>query len=110
MVPMTKTKAPGKTPSPAGPVEHASGGDRKTKSPTMVFVTAALDMSWRLAIVVLVPIIGGFELDQRWHTEPAFLIIGFLVAGAGTAIILKQTLDQYSPVPPKASPKKEPRP
>lgn len=57
-------------------------------------------MSWRLAIVVLVPIIGGFELDKRWHTTPAFLILGFLMAGGGMALVLKQILNQYSPVPP----------
>lgn len=91
---MTKTEAPGKRPSPAGPAKPAAGGDAETKSPTMVFVTAALDMSWRLAIVVLVPIIGGFELDKDWHTSPVLSIIGFLLAGAGVAIVLKQTLKQ----------------
>lgn len=60
----------------------------------MVFVTAALDMSWRLAIVVLVPIIGGFELDKRLNTTPALSILGFLLAGAGVAIVLKQMLQQ----------------
>jgi len=99
---MSKTKAPGKTPSPAGPVKTAAGRDAETKSPTNVFITAALDMSWRLAIVVVVPIIGGNALDQRWHTSPALLILGFLLAGGGTAIVLKQVLNQYSPVtPPK---------
>lgn len=76
----------------------------------MVFVTAALDMSWRLAIVVLVPVIGGFELDKRLNTVPAFSIIGFVVAGAGVAIVLKQMLNQVSQLPAPATSKKDKEP
>lgn len=91
---MTKTTAPGKRPSPAGSAKPGSGADTKIKSPTAVFVGAALDMSWRLAIVVLVPVIGGFELDKRLGTSPALSILGFLLAGGGVAVVLKQMLKQ----------------
>lgn len=57
-----------------------------------VFLIAALDMSWRLAIAVLVPIIGGFEIDKHAGTSPALTIIGFVVAMAGMAGILKWTI------------------
>lgn len=53
---------------------------------------AALDMSWRLALAVLVPIIGGFELDQHLNTSPVLTIIGFLLAMAGLFVILRRTL------------------
>lgn len=49
-------------------------------------------MSWRLIIVVLVPIVGGFKLDELWHTAPALTIIGFLLAMGGVYVVLKQTL------------------
>lgn len=62
------------------------------KSPSSVFIGMALDMSWRLAIVVLVPIIGGAELDKILHTEPLLLIIGFVLALAGMALVMWQTL------------------
>ncbi len=44
---------------------------------------AAMNMSWQLAVVVLVPIIGGFELDQKLDTLPALTIAGFFIAMAG---------------------------
>lgn len=64
----------------------------KSKSPTSVFVSMALDMTWRLAIVVLVPIIGGFELDKRLEMTPLLTIVGFLVAMVGMALVCWRTL------------------
>ena len=57
-----------------------------------IFIVAALDMSWRLLIVILVPIIGGFELDKHFGTTPVLTIIGFLLAMAGLFFTLKRTL------------------
>jgi len=64
----------------------------KTKSPSGVFVAMALDMSWRLAAAVLVPIIGGFELDKHLNTSPLLTIVGFLLAMAGMALVMWQTV------------------
>jgi len=57
-----------------------------------VFMAALLDMSWRLAIVVLVPIIGGFKLDEHFDITPVLTIIGFLLAMAGVFLIMKRTV------------------
>jgi len=96
---MTKTTAPGKTPSPAETAKpHSVVGDQP-KSPTMVFIGAALDMSWRLAIVVLVPVIGGFALDQHFNTSPLWSITGFVLAAAGMFIVIKQMLRAVSQIP-----------
>ncbi len=51
-------------------------------------------MSWRLAVVVLVPIIGGFKLDQHLHMTPLLTITGFLLAMAGMAIVLIRMLQE----------------
>jgi F0F1-type ATP synthase assembly protein I len=101
---MTKTTAPGKTPSPAGTAKPHSTVGEQTKSPTAVFIGAALDMSWRLAIVVLVPIIGGFELDSHFNEGPLFSILGFVLAAGGMFVVLKQMLQEVSRIP---VPKKE---
>jgi len=81
---MEKTKA----------AQTAVGGNNRApvRSNRTIFVVAALDMSWRLAIAVLVPIIGGFELDKHLGTTPALTIIGFLLAMSGLFLILKRTL------------------
>ena len=64
----------------------------KTTSQNSVFISMALDMSWRLAIAVLVPIIGGFKLDETLKTTPVLTIVGFLLAMGGMALVMWQTL------------------
>ncbi|MEK7059846.1 MAG: AtpZ/AtpI family protein [Patescibacteria group bacterium] len=96
---MTKTTAPGKTPSPAETAKPHTAGGTKTVNHTSVFIGAALDMSWRLAIVVLVPIIGGFELDKRLEMTPLLTVTGFVVAMLGMALVMWRTLQQVNTVP-----------
>ena len=69
------------------------------RSPNAVFVSMALDMSWRLALVVLIPVIGGYELDKRFKTSPTLIIIGFVVAMAGMALVMWQTLQAANRLP-----------
>ena len=79
----------------SGAVSETTPGKNKpgnVKINGLVFIVAVLDMSWRLAIAVLVPIIGGFELDKHFDTTPALTIVGFLLAMAGLFFILKRTL------------------
>ena len=56
-------------------------------------------MSWRLAIAILVPIIGGFELDKWLTTSPVFTIIGFVVAMAGMGLVLWRALQMANRLP-----------
>ncbi|HSX45647.1 MAG TPA: AtpZ/AtpI family protein [Candidatus Saccharimonadia bacterium] len=82
-------------------MKEAKSKVEQTKSPNAVFVTMALDMSWRLALVVLAPILVGVELDKVLKTSPTFVIAGFILAMAGTGIVLWQALQAASrqPVP-----------
>lgn len=74
--------------SPKG-AKTISGDLRSNRA---ILLMATLDMSWRLAIVVLVPIIGGFEIDKHLGSSPALTIIGFLLAMAGLFVIIRQTV------------------
>lgn len=68
----------------------------------------ALDMTWRLAIVVLVPIIGGFQLDKALDTSPVFFISGFVLAMTGMGLVMWRTVQAANRVPaPKANKPKE---
>lgn len=59
----------------------------------------ALDMSWKLAIVVLVPIIGGFKLDDALDTTPLLTITGFILAMGGMALVMWQTMQIANTMP-----------
>ena len=115
---MTETTTP-QTPSPKPTVSGSSQVTvGKPENPQSVFVGMALDMSWRLAAVVLVPIIGGYELDSHLGTTPFITVLGFLVAIGGVVIVMRQTVRAANkmPVPapnvtaPKIAPTEEKRP
>ena len=57
-----------------------------------LFVSMALEMSWQLAVVVIVPIVGGYLLDERLHTSPWCTIVGAAIAAAGTMVVLRRVV------------------
>lgn len=65
-------------------------------------MTAVMGMSWQLAVVVLVPIVGGFELDKAFATSPLLVIVGFIIAMAGFTLIVRRQLQIFTPPPPQA--------
>jgi F0F1-type ATP synthase assembly protein I len=90
-------KAPKMTPS-------VRGGEKKTRDDfdragyqrNLFFVTA-LNMSWQLAIAVLVPVAGGYKLDQHFGTKPVLTLCGFIVAMAATSVVLWRQLQHVAP-------------
>lgn len=89
-------KTPAKpTPSPASTKRQNLNGPI---NPTREFLLANLNMSWKLAIVVMVPIVGGFKLDEKLGWAPALTIAGFVLAMAGTAFVLWQVSQQVSQI------------
>jgi F0F1-type ATP synthase assembly protein I len=70
---------------------------KQTAAPQTQFLVAAMNMSWQLAVVVLVPVIGGFEIDKKLHTLPLLTIVGFVVAMAGMALVVWHQLQLFKP-------------
>lgn len=93
----TKTTGNKKTPS-TKPTNNNSSGE--------MFLMSVLNMSWQLAIVVLLPVIGGFKADQWLNTLPALTIIGFILAIVGMTVIVLKQLKKFGPAP-KYAPRDE---
>ena len=89
---MQKTAATKSMPSPKRDTKTSNSTGGSERSQSSIFLNMALDMSWRLALVVLVPIIGGFKLDQALGMEPVLTITGFLLAMGGMALVMWRTL------------------
>jgi F0F1-type ATP synthase assembly protein I len=105
---MTETKTPETTPSPTSIANNSQVTVGKAEDPQSVFVGMALDMSWRLALVFLVPIVGGFELDSRLGTTPLLTILGFILAIIGVGLVMRQTVQAANKIPaPKAKREKK---
>ena len=50
---------------------------------------AALDMGWRLAVVVLLPIALGSTLDNHFKLKPWLTLAGLLVAIMGGVLVIR---------------------
>jgi hypothetical protein len=100
---MNQTKAPKSTPPAKGGTTHSDilASERNSQAD---FLSAALNMGWQLAIVVLVPVVGGYKLDTKFNSLPALTIVGLVIASVGTGLILHRQLQRFN-VPYKAAKK-----
>lgn len=97
---MKQTPAPTK-PGHATPVTAADAAEHTPSNDARLeFFSAAMNMSWQLAIVVLVPIIGGFELDKKLDMLPLLTITGFILAMIGMAAVVWRQMQLFSPTRP----------
>lgn len=85
------------TPSPAVEQTQPKIDPKDVSAAQTAFFVALFNMSWQLAIVVLVPLIGGAQLDKIFGTSPVLTIIGFIVALAGMAFVVRRQMQLLEP-------------
>lgn len=90
---MIKTAQPKKTAANSSVDENKPKNELNPKSQ---FIGASLSMSWQLAVVVLIPIVGGYKLDEHFKTSPLWVIFGFIVAMIGFFIIIQRVLSEFN--------------
>jgi len=76
--------------------------DDKVNEPTNqrgVFVTMALTMSWQLALVILVPIFAGVQLDKAFGTGTVLTFVGLGVALIGSIAVMWRTMQIANRLP-----------
>jgi F0F1-type ATP synthase assembly protein I len=74
-----------------------------------LFLGATLNMSWRLALTVLIPTIGGVWLDRKFGTAPSFTLTGFFLAIAGGCAAVWSTVKEVNELQAEEDNKKKPR-
>jgi protein-S-isoprenylcysteine O-methyltransferase Ste14 len=93
-------------------VHRSTTPQSKVKTPTATktrgsggeFLVAALGMSWQLAIAVLVPVIGGAELDKLFGTKSIFTFLGLAVAFVASGFVMWRAMQMANRLPvPKVS-------
>lgn len=57
-----------------------------------LFFGMVLNMSWQLAVVVIVPIVGGHMLDEHYNSSPWLTVAGLAVAALGIIGVLVRTV------------------
>jgi F0F1-type ATP synthase assembly protein I len=82
-----------------GEITALPADPQKTSDTRQQFVVFALNMSWQLAIAVLIPVIGGVELDKVFKSSETFLFIGLGVALLASAAVLWRTMQAANRLP-----------
>lgn len=78
-------------------IKLKSASAKAVLNPKKDFFMAATTMSWQLAIVVLIPIVGGFKIDQHFDSLPIGTIIGFILAMTGMGVVVWRQLQLLAP-------------
>ncbi len=56
------------------------------------FLNAALNMSWQLALTILVPVFIGTKLDAHFHSSPSYTLASLVIAVALAVAVVAKTL------------------
>ena len=70
-----------------------------------LFVGTMLGMSWQMAIAVLIPTVGGYQLDNHFKTSPYLTLVGLTLAVIGSVLIIRKALKDLNVymMPPNAA-------
>lgn len=68
----------------------------KTLNAKQQFIGATMNMSWRLALTVVIPVVAGIKLDQRFNTTPSLTLAGFFLAVFGACMAVWGTVKEVN--------------
>jgi F0F1-type ATP synthase assembly protein I len=64
-----------------------------------MFLNMAINMSWQLAVVVLVPILAGVKLDKVFGTHNILLFVGLGLALVGSVAVMWRAVQAANRLP-----------
>lgn len=92
---MVATRRPAETKSGHGPKKAVPESTYPDSFETkQLFISSAISMSWQMALAVLIPIVGGYYLDQHFKTSPWITLGGALLAIILVVLVIKRTLNE----------------
>jgi capsular polysaccharide biosynthesis protein len=68
----------------------------KSEANPNIMIGLTLNLSWQLAVTVLLPVLGGHYLDVRLKTGYWLTVFGFGLAMIGMIMIIRLTLKQLN--------------
>lgn len=57
-----------------------------------LFFTSAINMSWQLALTIVIPVVAGVKLDQWFDSSPSLTLTGFFLAIAMGSMVVWNTV------------------
>lgn len=56
------------------------------------FFSSALNMSWQLALGIVIPVVAGVKLDEYFDSAPSLTLTGFFLATAMGVMVVWNTV------------------
>jgi F0F1-type ATP synthase assembly protein I len=60
------------------------------------FVGATINLSWRLALTVIIPVLIGVKLDDKFNTSPSFVLTSLMLATVGACVAIWSTVKEIN--------------
>lgn len=60
------------------------------------FIGSTLNLSWRLVLTFLVPLLAGIAIDKKFDTSPSFTFAGLTIAAIFAGMTIWQTLQEVN--------------
>ena len=73
--------------------------DSLAQSQRNTFLVMVLNMSWQLAIVVLVPVLAGVRLDKSLKTGTVYTFVGLGLSLVGAGVVMWRAMQQANRLP-----------
>jgi len=68
----------------------------KTLNAKQQFIGATMNLSWRLALTVIIPVVAGIKLDKHFDTSPSLTLAGFFLAVFGACLAVWGTVKEVN--------------
>lgn len=59
-----------------------------------MYISAAVNMGWQLAIAILIPVFIGVKLDEKFGTSSSYTLAALVLATGGAVMVVANTLKQ----------------
>jgi F0F1-type ATP synthase assembly protein I len=73
------------------------------------FLAATTNMGFRLAVTVVIPIVAGVKIDERFNSSPSFTLLGMMIAVTAGCAAVWATIKQVNQEQAESSPSKPSR-
>ena len=93
---MGTNKKAAQTTKPATPADDGVENAGARAAAKGVFVSSVMDMGWKLALTVLIPVFIGVQIDKKYHQAPSFTLAALFIAIGGSAYIVYKTIQNLN--------------
>ncbi len=88
---------------PATPAQDEIEQYMRVINAKQLFIGTAAGMGWRLAVVVIIPLVAGVKLDDHFHTAPSLTLTGLIIASVASVLVVTKCVKEVNKIQAEAA-------